>query len=235
VTPAATARARRDAAVTLAALALIVAWEASGWDLAVAGWFGGPGGFPARDAWWARSLLHEGGRMLAWAGLLAFAWYAARPGGSGPTRRQRLYWLGVSIACAVAVPALKSISRTSCPWDLASFGGRWPFVPHWLPGVADGGPGHCFPSGHAVGAFAFLGLYFMWRPHRPRAARVALAGVLSAGLIFGWTQLVRGAHFPSHTMWSAWLCWTLCCAAAAWPGVQSAPVPAGRPGAACET
>jgi membrane-associated PAP2 superfamily phosphatase len=20
---------------------------------------------------------------------------------------------------------------------------------------------------------------------------------------------VRGAHFPSHTLWSAWLCWTL--------------------------
>ena len=32
---------------------------------------------------------------------------------------------------------------------------------------------------------------------------------LGFGLLFGWARLARGAHFPSHTMWSAWLCWTI--------------------------
>ena len=212
---------RHDAAVALIALVLIAAWEASGLDLVVAAWAGGAEGFPAREAWWARSLLYDGGRLLAWSGLAVFAWLALRPAHGGPTRRQRLSWLGVSIACALLVPALKRVSRTSCPWDLDPFGGHWPWVPHWLPGLADGGPGHCFPSGHAVGAFAFFGLYFLWRPHRPAAARAVLAGVLLAGVVFGWTQLIRGAHFPSHTLWSAWLCWTVCCVAAAVPGLQS--------------
>ena len=28
--------------------------------------------------------------------------------------------------------------------------------------------------------------------------------------------VVRGAHYPSHTLWSAWLCWVICVAAAQW-------------------
>jgi membrane-associated PAP2 superfamily phosphatase len=43
-----------------------------------------------------------------------------------------------------------------------------------------------------------------------------LAATLGFGLLFGWAQLVRGAHFPSHTMWSAWLCWTIGAIAARW-------------------
>jgi hypothetical protein len=74
---------------------------------------------------------------------------------------------------------------------------------------SDGGPGHCFPSGHAVAAFAFLPLYFQWRSERPRVAVALLAWVLGLGLLFGWAQLARGAHFPSHTLWSAWLCWVI--------------------------
>jgi len=83
-------------------------------------------------------------------------------------------------------------------------------------GVPDGGPGHCFPSGHGVAAFAFLGLYFLWRPHRPQAARRVLVGVWVVGSLFGMAQLLRGAHYPSHTFWSAWLCWAICATASAW-------------------
>ena len=30
-----------------------------------------------------------------------------------------------------------------------------------------------------------------------------------AGLLFGGAQTLRGAHYPSHSLWTAWLCWTL--------------------------
>jgi hypothetical protein len=40
-------------------------------------------------------------------------------------------------------------------------------------------------------------------------ARAVLLAVLAAGALFGWAQLARGAHFPSHTLWSAWLCWVI--------------------------
>jgi membrane-associated PAP2 superfamily phosphatase len=84
------------------------------------------------------------------------------------------------------------------------------YVSHWSFGVSDGGPGHCFPSGHATAGFAFVSLYFLFRRWRPPAAPWVLLAVCGIGLLFGWAQMVRGAHYPSHTLWSAWLCWTFC-------------------------
>ena len=69
-----------------------------------------------------------------------------------------------------------------------------------------------------MAAFAFFGGYFLWREHDPRRARVWLAG---GGGWSAWSsaaaQLLRGAHYPSHTLWSAWLCWTISAAAAHLP------------------
>ena len=216
-------RARTDLALTLLALAALLAWDASGWDLTVARLVGGAAGFAWRDAWWTSRLMHDGGRSAAWALLLALAWAALRTPqaerlwASGPGSAERWRWIAVMLACVLAVPALKRFSGTSCPWDLAEFGGAATYVSHWRLDLLDGGPGHCFPSGHAVAAFAFFGLYFMWREHDARRARAWLAVVGVAGLAFGGAQLLRGAHYPSHTLWSAWLCWAINAAAAQWP------------------
>lgn len=203
-------RSRRDLALSLALLALLLWWEALGWDLTVARWYGSAGGFALRSHWWTQRLLHDGGRVLSGLVLAAAVVLAWRPlGPSRGTRKLRYAWLGLVGACLLLVPLIKQFSRTSCPWDLYDFGGTVPYVPHWMLSVVDGGPGHCFPSGHAVAAFAFLPLYFQWRQHRPLLARATLALVLGAGALFGWAQLARGAHFPSHTLWSAWLCWVI--------------------------
>lgn len=200
---------RRDAGVALGALLALVAWELSGLDLVLTRWIATPGGFPWRDSFLAGRLLHDGGRALGWILLACLLFDAFRPQRAGPPRRQRLRAVGTVLAGLVLVPLLKRFSATSCPWDLAEFGGRAAYVPHWLVGLVDGGPGHCFPSGHAVVAFAFFGVYFFWRAHRPAAARVVLAAVLLLGSAFGWAQWIRGAHFVSHTLWSAWLCWVI--------------------------
>lgn len=199
-------------------LALLLGWDALGLDLQVVRWFGTVQGFALRDSWWAGSVLHQGGRWVAallLLGLALAAWRAPRWVQGKPSRRQRLAWFGVTLLCLVAVPTLKRFSASSCPWDLHEFGGVASYVSHWQWGLADGGPGHCFPSGHAVAAFAFLGMYFMWRQHSPARGRTWLAGVLLAGALFGLAQAVRGAHYPSHTLWSAWVCWAICVAAAA--------------------
>lgn len=206
--PAAARRA--DLIVTGIALLAVLAWDVGGGDLATVSRWGGPGGFPWRDAWLTGTLLHEGERMLGGLVLFAMALQLLRPPADARASRARqARWIGVVLLCLVIVPGLKQLSLTSCPWDLAQFGGRARHVSHWLVGVADGGPGRCFPSGHATAAFAFFGGYFLWRPHRPRLARAWLAAVLLAGLMFGLTQVVRGAHYPSHVLWSAWLCWAV--------------------------
>lgn len=207
-------RQRRDAAWLVAGLLALFAWEASSGDLALARLYGDSAGFAWRDAWLTSSLLHNGGRWLAWAVLAVLVWDAGRAAPAGPPRRERLYWLAATVASLVVVPTVKRFTSTSCPWDLLPFGGTAPYVPHWWLRVVDGGPGHCFPSGHAVAAFAFFSIYFGWRSYRPGLARRALVAVWLLGGVFGWAQMVRGAHFVSHTLWSAWCCWAICSVAA---------------------
>ena len=206
----------RDLLLTLAALALLVCWEASGLDLALASLYADAHGFALREHWYFSRVVHNGGRVVSGVALAAIVAWAVFGDVQAMARRLRLAWTGVVLLCLIAVPALKRLSSTSCPWDLDDFGGKFDFVPHWMLGVSDGGPGHCFPSGHAVAAFAFLPLYFQWRRTKPRAALALLATTLCVGMLFGWAQLARGAHFPSHTMWSAWLCWSIGAVAARW-------------------
>jgi membrane-associated PAP2 superfamily phosphatase len=207
---------RSDVLVAALGGALLLLWDLSRGDLAVTRLFAHADGFHWRDAWLTSVLLHQGGRIAAWGVLLFLVADALRPIVRGPTRAERWRGLLATLACLLLVPALKQVSATSCPWDLAEFGGTAAYVPHWWFGVADGGPGRCFPSGHAVGAFAFFSGHFLLREHRPLAARRWLAGVCLAGLLFGGAQLARGAHHVSHTLWSAWLCWLICTAFSAW-------------------
>ena len=222
------AAARRPWAGLLLALVLVLAWDGSGADLPVAGWFADASGFRWRDAWWTRGLLHEGGRAAGLLALALLAVYAAWPSApaavpaAGPAARrprieraERVYALAVVLFVALTVPALKRLSLSSCPWDLALFGGVAQYVSHWQFGVADGGPGRCFPSGHAVTAFALWGAVLPWRRHHPRRAWALGGAVAAAGLLLGAGQVLRGAHYPSHVFWSAWLCAALVMAAAA--------------------
>lgn len=211
---------------TVAAALACVAWDASGLDLPLARWSGDTRGFPLRGHWLLEDVLHQGARRLAWAAELGLCWLAYRP--LGPWRRlaptQRACLAASVLACAVAVPLLKAVSPAHCPWNLADFGGSATWASHW--GFAPRGGGHCFPAGHAVAGFAFVGGYFSFRPVAPVLARAWLFGALGAGLLFGLSQQLRGAHFMSHTLWSAWLCWVVAWAVhACWPKPREAHSP----------
>jgi membrane-associated PAP2 superfamily phosphatase len=205
--------ARFDAGVALIGAALLLLWDASGWDLAVVRHFGGAAGFAWRDAWLTSTLLHQGGRALGWAVMAALLLSLWRPSwqpllrGVAPAERWRT--VAAVLACLLLVPALKQFSSTSCPWDLREFGGSAVYLTHWHWGARDGGPGRCFPSGHAVAAFAFLPIYFALRRGHAGWARVWLAAICLFGALFGLAQLARGAHYVSHTLWSALLCWMI--------------------------
>jgi len=201
-----------DAAVAAAGLAALVAWDVTGMDIKVVRWFGGPGGFPWRDHWLTAGVLHGGIRYVAWALLAAFVVGLWRPWGPLRllSRAQRLWMLGTTVASAALIPLIKRFSATSCPWSLAEFGGNVvQYVPHWVRGIADGGPGGCFPSGHVSTAFAFLAAWFVLRDTAPSAARRWLAFTLATGVALGAVQVARGAHYPSHPLWTAWICWVV--------------------------
>lgn len=202
-----------DAAVAAAGLAALVAWDATGMDITVVRWLGRPSGFPWRDHWLTAGVLHGGIRYLAWTLLAALVIGLWRPWGPlhSLSKAQRLWMLGTTVACAALIPLIKRLSATSCPWSLAEFGGGVvQYVPHWVRGVTDGGPGGCFPSGHVSTAFAFLAAWFVLRETAPSAARRWLAVTLAAGVVLGAVQVARGAHYPSHPVWTAWICWVVC-------------------------
>jgi membrane-associated PAP2 superfamily phosphatase len=198
--------------MTWSLLLALLLWDASGADLRVARLFADAHGFASRDSVWASAVVHGGGRWLAWslaAALIVVACARPREPSAGRTAASACAGSASCSWCAIAIPAMKQVSMTSCPWDLAEFGGHARYLSHWSWGLADGGAGHCFPAGHAVAAFAFIGMYFLWRPHDRTRARAWLVGVLRVGTLFGVGQLVRGAHYPSHTLWSAWICWAV--------------------------
>jgi membrane-associated PAP2 superfamily phosphatase len=207
------------ALATLIAFAALVAWDASGWDWPLAAWAAGPGGFPLRDHWLLSQVLHEGGRRLSWLVALALClgvWWPL-----GPLRRlpagRRLQLAVATLAAAAAVSLLKGVSTASCPWDLHAFGGFARYASHWQL-QPDGGSGHCFPAGHASSGFAFMAGYFAFEAREPVLARWWLAAAVAVGLLFGIAQQLRGAHFMSHTLWSAWICWVVAWAIhRAWP------------------
>jgi membrane-associated PAP2 superfamily phosphatase len=162
--------------------------------------------FPLRDAWLFAVLGHSALKYAAvalWCALLvAAAWMPRR-------RRIALHaWAGMTLTVLV-VAGLKELSAHSCPWDLVQFGGRAQWYPLLGAVPAEPGPGRCLPAAHASSGFALFALYFALRDDYPRLARAALVLAWVLGSIAGAVQVVRGAHFASHALWTAWLAWAL--------------------------
>ena len=194
---------------SLGGLLLLMAWDYSGLDRAMAHWFGAASGFALESHWLWRGVLHDDIRFLPWLIELGLLVAMVRPFGV-LKQLQALRRVQLALTTLIAlllVSNIKHHSLSSCPWDLQEFGGVATYVSHWAWGLRDGGSGGCFPAGHASAGFAFLGGFFAFRHGLPETARRWLVGALLAGLGLGLAQQMRGAHYMSHTLWTAWFCW----------------------------
>jgi membrane-associated PAP2 superfamily phosphatase len=193
-----------------------LAMHASGWDLAVATRFfdATRHDFPWRGAVWLEVLGHHLlklapiGVCVVAVGLAVGSYLFPR---WRPLRRPASA-LAVALALGpAAVTLLKSLTVAHCPWDLAAFGGYASYAADyagswWAASPAEAG--RCLPSGHAGAGFSLLALYFFGcSAGRPRWAWGGLGVGAAAGLVFGAVRVVQGAHFPSHVVWSAAVCW----------------------------
>jgi membrane-associated PAP2 superfamily phosphatase len=168
--------------------------------------------FPLRDqAFWA-VIMHTGLKYLSialWFALL-IAWMVFRRRPSWQRYCQAIgFTLLVAPLAALAVSSLRAISPHSCPWDLSAFGGTAEYFRFFDAVPQNPGPGRCAPSGHAIAGFAWLTGYIALRGVDRTAARFALAFSLVLGVLTGLTQLARGAHFLSHVLLTAWICFTV--------------------------
>lgn len=194
---------------TLIGLVAILAWDASRLDLVVAHAMWGPRGFPLQADAQVKVWLHAAPRLAL---ALIIMWLLV--GVRWPTGIQRelsvserAFWAAATVCALALVLAAKQISGTSCPSDLDEFGGRFHWVSHWDWRAHDGGPGHCFPGGHASVGFALFPAWFALRTRCPRCAQAWLLAAVITGTFLGVVQQLRGAHLTSDTLWSAWLCW----------------------------
>lgn len=120
-----------------------------------------------------------------------------------PRRWEFGYFFIMVMLATSTIAILKSQSAHACPWDMAvatTQGILWE-----LSATA----GHCFPGGHALSGFALLVGYFIYRTTRPKRAYFFILAALILGFTMGWGQMMRGAHFLSHTLWTGWIIWGL--------------------------
>ena len=193
-------------ALALAALALFA--EFGPLDHAVAQAFYDPGTarFPARDG--VLATIHN---VQTWA-VVAFGLLLLPLPFRRAPRRAVVYVLACIAVTTLGVGALKRVSPVECPWSLTEFGGGQAFKHVFATQPTDAHAGHCAPGAHSSGAFALVGLFVLLRQRRHRAAVPVLLAVSGLGLSFSLCQWARGAHFPSHDLWTACIAWSTACA-----------------------
>jgi membrane-associated PAP2 superfamily phosphatase len=159
-----------------------------------------------------RLIWYNGPKALVWIGGLATLALAVGPArwreSSGFNRRG--LWLGVLVIATV--PALaglgKKYTNTFCPSEIRRYGGDVAYAKLCEPYPADDRParrGGCFPAGHASGGFALMGLLAV------RSSRRWRNGIIALGLGLGWWmggyQMLKGAHYLSHTLTTMLVAW----------------------------
>lgn len=111
-----------------------------------------------------------------------------------------------TVMAALTVAWMKSWTNVHCPWDLADFGGDRRY--HGLFATRPAGRiGRCFPAGHASAGYCWLSLYFFFLATRPRLRWLGFGVAMGFGLLLGFVQQLRGAHFLSHDLWALAVCW----------------------------
>lgn len=168
-------------------------------------WMSSTGEFPLQNHWALAVLSHHYVKyllILTEIGIL-IAWINAyKKDLASSTKWQYGYFFVMMILSTLLIGLLKSQSDHACPWDMTI---AQPNSFLWNFNLRNG---HCFPGGHSSAGFALMIGYFVFRQDQPKRAYFYLCAGLILGFAMGWTQMMRGAHFLSHNLWTAWWIWS---------------------------
>lgn len=214
----------RSAGLLLILLTAAIVSESTGLDFWLENWFFDTSlnKFPLQNNYWLTTVFHKGLRevlaLVYIAILLISAWQTRRwqADSLGWVRhlgapRVLVYLSSVFLLAPVVVGLLKRTSTRVCPWDMDIYGGSIG-VQHLLtePLFDMAQAGNCFPGAHALTGFMLFALV----PLLGASYRVAFScAVLLLGSFAGFVQMARGAHFLSHNLWTAAICWAITLAA----------------------
>ncbi|WP_416304832.1 phosphatase PAP2 family protein [Neptunicella sp. SCSIO 80796] len=175
-----------------------------------------------KNSWLLDTVIHRGGRLViavAVMSMLLMTLLSLLPRYRNHAYRSVCIYLLVATLLSIGtVSLLKQITTLPCPWDVVGLGGNRHYLllgQVFSPRLQTG---HCFPSGHASGGFALFSIYFaalrvsQLRRYSDtgRTEKLWLLPGLITGTVFGLAQQLRGAHFLSHDIASAAVCWFVC-------------------------
>ena len=115
-------------------------------------------------------------------------------------KRTALYLLCSLSIIPVMIGIGKSQSWVYCPSEITRYGGPGQYrrvFDRFPTDVAYKERGRCFPAGHASGGAALISLYFAARTRRQK--NLALLAPLFFGGAMAFYQMLKGAHYMSHT------------------------------------
>ncbi|QTN31565.1 phosphatase PAP2 family protein [Akkermansiaceae bacterium] len=158
-----------------------------------------------------RLLFYTGPKVMIWLlGLFTIgAVVCCRKPRKLPFARRDLIILAATLASAPALVAFgKATTDTFTPAQIRRYNGDAPYVKvmgHYPPGDHPAKRGRGFPAGHASGGYSLLALAGMASTRRGRAIGISIG--LCVGTMMGTYQMLKGAHYLSHTLVTAILCW----------------------------
>jgi membrane-associated PAP2 superfamily phosphatase len=175
-------------------------------------------GWAWQNSWILESVLHKGGRTVVAVllasvllpTLISFVFNLFNQ----TQRMALLYALSASLLSILVISVLKQLTVLPCPWDVQGLGGDQTYLYLHDAFSSHTAGRQCFPAGHASGGYALFSLYFclkLWRSSTGKTLNFywLMPAILTGGLL-GLAQQFRGAHFLSHDIATALLCWYCC-------------------------
>ncbi len=124
--------------------------------------------------------------------------------------RKRLGAVMLALALVpIVIGQLKATTNVFCPYEITRYGGDVAYIKAWEPHPAELQPercGRCYPAGHASGGFALFALAGLVGGSR-RVQRWGIGLGLGAGWWMGGYQMLKGAHYLSHTLVTMLFAW----------------------------
>lgn len=147
----------------------------------------------ARDAALPKAIFYTGpkGALIVFGAYLLIV-ASGRKKSAIWTQRDAICILACMALVPITVAIAKNLTGVCCPWELARYGGEHEHR-NLFAAIQAREHCRCYPAGHASGGFGLLGLAFAGRKR-------SFAPGLAAGWIMGLYQMLRGAHFLSHTL-----------------------------------
>jgi len=169
-------------------------------------------GFPLTHHWLTQTVLHlYAARLAALAGLALIGfnlWQWICPSVNNKIAVAARYLMISWVSSVLTIALLKQVTTLPCPWNLKQFGGTvdYIFIYELFSGIHSAGK--CFPAAHASSGYGLIGCGFVALMFGRHIGKGFLLPLL-IGLVYGGAQIVRGAHFISHDLFTLGICLSL--------------------------